>query len=399
MNWDDLLGRRGFLQAAGAAAVGAFFWPDRLLLGGAAGAAGSVRWERVLVLVELKGGNDGLNTLVPFADRRYREARPRLAIPRDEVLQLSETHGLHPALEPLMADWKERRLAVVPGVGYAHPNRSHFRSIDIWDTASDADELATEGWLARLFAGARPPADAAADAVAVGRAGLGPVAGPGIRALTLDDPQAFLANARRVRKAEGQKENKALAHLLAVQDDILSAAAVMEERLGKTPPLATEFPKHRFGKDLATCARILAAGISVPVLKVGMNGFDTHQNQKGTHERLLRELAEGLAAFRTACVEARLWDRVLVMTYSEFGRRVAENGSGGTDHGTAAPHFLLGGKVKGGFYGDHPALDDLESGDLKFTTDFRRLYATAARSWWNLPADSLKKFKPVDCIA
>lgn len=397
MSGDAFLARRDFLKAAGTAAVGALFWPDRLLAAVADGAG--VRWDRVLLLVELKGGNDGLNTLVPFADRRYREARPKLAIPRDDVLQLSETHGLHPSLKPMMAIWEARQLAIVPGVGYAHPNRSHFRSIDIWDTASEADAYLSDGWIARLFGQTRPPEGTAADAVAVGRAGLGPVAGPDARALTLDDPQAFLANARRVRKADGQKDNKALAHLLSVQDDILSAAAVMEEKLKKTAPLKTEFPKHRFGKDLATCARILAAGVPVPVLKVGLTGFDTHQNQMGTHERLLRELAEGLSCFRTACTEAKLWDRVLVMTYSEFGRRVAENGSAGTDHGTAAPHFLLGGKVKGGFHGEHPPLDDLDSGDLKFTTDFRRLYATAARSWWNLPAEGLGKFKPVDCIA
>lgn len=395
---DDLtcLCRRDFLKTAGSAAVTALFWPDRLLFGAAADA---VRWDRILVLVELKGGNDGLNTLVPYADKRYYAVRPRLAVPRDGVLQLSETHGLAPALKPILPAWEKKELAVIPGVGYPRPNRSHFRSIDIWDTASDADEVLSDGWIARLFAEARPPAEAAAEAVAVGRAGLGPVAGPSVRALALDDPTAFLQSARRVRKAAGEKGNGALSHLLAVQDDVLSAAAVMEKKLAAAPPLSTEFPQHRLGRDLATCARILASGVPVPVLKVALGGFDTHQNQRAVHERLLGELAEGLAAFRAACVSAKLWDRVLVMTYSEFGRRVAENGSAGTDHGTAAPHFLLGGKVKGGFHGDHPSLDDLDGGDLKFTTDFRRLYATAARSWWNLPAKFLGKAKPVDCIA
>lgn len=394
-----VLSRRDFLRAAasGAAAFGALPALLRALADAAEGGAGGLR---SLILVELKGGNDGLNTVVPYADARYHELRPRLAVPRERVLRLDEALGLHPALEPLWPLWRERALAVALGVGYPEPNRSHFRSIDIWETASDAREYRGEGWLAAAFSEAGERRGWAADGIVLGEPEAGPLSGPGARAIVLREPEAFFRNARRLREAAGRTENPALAHILKVQADVHRAAEALEERLSAAPAAGAEFPKNPFGRQLETIARLLSARTPVPVFKATLGGFDTHANQQKTHERLLGELAGGLAALRKALGVAGLWDRCLIMTYSEFGRRARENGSAGTDHGTAAPHFLLGGRVRGGLYGRQPPLDRLEDGDLRHTLDFRSLYATAARGWWGLPAKELPrdKYPELPCL-
>jgi uncharacterized protein (DUF1501 family) len=381
--------RRQFLQSLTAGAL-TLYWP-------VARAAGPL-WDRTLLLLELNGGNDGLNTLVPYADSAYYAARPRLAIERGQVLQLSPLLGLHPALEPLWRDWQQGQLAVVPGVGYAQPNRSHFRSIEIWDTASNSEETLATGWLARLFERQAPPRERPADGIVIGR-NAAPLTGGQTRAVVMQDAGRFLRQAQHIESGAAAAPNPALAHILGVRSDVRQAAAQMGSRLDSSAALGTTFPQHRFGRDIETAARLIASGAHAPVIKLAHGSFDTHSNQRGTHERLLRELAEGLSAFRTEMQARGLWDRVLVMTYSEFGRRVAENGSQGTDHGTAAPQFLLGGRVKGGIYGSQPSLTQLDAGDLRHTTDYRSLYVTAAQ-WWGLPGDFLgKRFPAIACLA
>jgi uncharacterized protein (DUF1501 family) len=367
---------------------------------GARGRDAPVAPSRALVLVELNGGNDGLNTIIPYADRRYAELRPRLAIARDSVLTLSDQLGLHPALEPLLPAWRDKELAIVLGVGYPEPNRSHFRSIEIWDTASRADETLTEGWLARLFARHPLPAGYAAHSAVFGR-GEGPMSGPHMRNLVLHDPQRFLQAAGKLRELPAAAHNAALAHLLVVHNETHQAAGVMQERLRATAELTARFPATRLGRELEAAARLLVAHAPIAVIKVSHGSFDTHSQQRATHERLLKELAEALAAFRMALKQERLWDQTLVLTYSEFGRRVAENGGQGTDHGTAAPHFLLGGRVRGGFHGQQPSLARLADGDLVHHVDFRSLYATVARHWWGAGGEFLGRheFPLLDCLA
>jgi uncharacterized protein (DUF1501 family) len=343
------------------------------------------RWDRVLILVELNGGNDGLNTLVPYADGRYYDARPRLAIPRERVLQLTGQVGLHYALEPLMSSWQDGELAWVQSVGYANPNRSHFRSIEIWETASDSDQILDEGWLARLFASHPLPPEYTADGIVLGRRDAGPLSGQTVRTIALEDPQQFLAQAGRLPVLDHSSSNRALAHILQVQRELTHAAGDLAQRLQQAPSLQGTFPASPIGKQLETAAQLLVAKVPVAVIKVSHGSFDTHAGQLGHHERLLKELAEALAAFRRTAQRAGLWDRVLIMTYSEFGRRVGENASSGTDHGTAAPHLLLGGKVKGGLYGVAPSLTDLQDGDLKYQVDYRSLYATVLNGWWDVP--------------
>jgi len=344
--------------------------------------------RRILILVELSGGNDGLNTVVPHRDERYRALRPRLALPADELVPLGDDLALHGALRPLAAAWEARELAVVQGLGYPAPNRSHFRSIEIWETGSSSDEYLGDGWLVRTLRGVERPKERAADSIILGRDDPGPLDGEGLSNIVLGEPGEFAREARRLDPTPGPGGRSALDHILEVNDEILRAAEVIEERRKRAPALGVTFPTTRFGRQCETAAQLLAAELPIAVVKLFHGGFDTHANQLPAHARLLGELAGGLAALREALAKAGVWDRVLVSTYSEFGRRAGENGSNGTDHGTAAPHFVLGGKVKGGLHGATPDLGKLDDGDLRFTTDYRRLYATIREKWWGSTGES-----------
>ncbi len=353
--------------------------------------------RRLLVLVELKGGNDGLNTVVPLGDPAYARLRPRLAVAREALLPVSEAVGLHPSLDKLLPLWSSGELAIVQGVGYPDPNLSHFRSIEIWDTASGSHDYLEEGWLARAFATNPSPAAYAADGVVVGASDLGPLAGTGARAIALTSPEDFLRGARLAHVAERRSKNPALAHILKVERNIARSA----ERLEPGQDLKTVFPPGPFGAALRTAARLAANPQGVSVIRVSLAGFDTHANQQGVHAQLLRQLGDGLSALRTALVETGRWPDTLVATYSEFGRRPRENQSGGTDHGTAAVHFVAGGAVKGGLYGEPPRLDRLDGqGNLGFTVDFRSYYATLLEGAWGGDSRAVLggHFSPLDFL-
>jgi uncharacterized protein (DUF1501 family) len=348
-------------------------------------AAAEPRARKLLVLVELKGGNDGLNTLVPYADPAYGRLRSRLAIDRDQLLKVSDSAGLHPSLEKLGPLWEDRQLAIVQGVGYPEPNLSHFRSIEIWDTASRSDEYLEAGWLSRAFAASPSPAGYAADGVVVGIGGMGPLSGAGARAIALANPEQFLRNARLAR-GEGESRNHALAHILKVERDIVASS----QRLHAQKSFTTTFSPGAFGASIGTAAQLAANPAGIAVVRLTLDGFDTHANQLGTHANLLRQLAEGLVALRQALLEVDRWDSTVVATYSEFGRRPRENQSNGTDHGTASVHFVLGGKVRGGLYGQQPALDRLDgSGNLGYAVDFRSYYATLMQRHWGMDSKAI----------
>jgi uncharacterized protein (DUF1501 family) len=347
-----------------------------------AAAPAGADYRRLLVLIELKGGNDGLNTLVPFADPTYYALRPKLAIPREQVVQLSDAVGLHPALAPLLPLWTRRELAVLQGVGYPDPNLSHFRSIEIWDTASKSDEYLQDGWLTRSFAAAPTPASFAADGVIVGSPDLGPLAGGGTRAIALANTEQFLRRAR-LASTEGESRNKALQHILKVEADIVQAAS----QLDASYVFKTEFPQSAFGNAIKCASQVIANRAGVAVVRVTLGGFDTHSGQLATQARLLGELAAGIVALRSALDELGKWNDTLVLTYAEFGRRPKENLSAGTDHGTSSVHFALGGRVAGGLYGEQPRLDRLSpDGNPAHAIDFRGVYATVLDRWWGVPS-------------
>lgn len=369
--------RRTFLTLMGLAPF-AYLSPDIAFAQTARG-----DYRKLLVLVELKGGNDGLNTVIPYADNEYRRLRPQIGIARDAVLQLSDTAGLHPSLEPLLPLWRERELAIVQGVGYPQPNLSHFRSIEIWDTASRSEQYLNDGWLARSFARAPVPASFAADAAIVGGQELGPATGS--RAIVISNLDQFRRRAGYMPTHRSASANPALRHLLKVEADIAHAGSALKgDHVFKT-----EFPRHVFGNAVKTAAEIIAGSGAVAAVKLSLGGFDTHGGQPDLHARLLKELAEGLAALKAALTEIDRWRDTLIVTYSEFGRRPQENQSRGTDHGTAAAHFALGGSVRGGLYGDAPSLSRLEGGNLRFAVDFRSVYATILQRWWGLDGSAI----------
>ncbi|CAM2174002.1 Twin-arginine translocation pathway signal sequence domain-containing protein [Paraburkholderia sacchari] len=398
--------RRDFLAAAAAmTAAGAASW-----LPGAVRAQGNMAAQRrasgydnLLILIELKGGNDGLNTVVPFADPLYYRYRANIGVRRDDAIQLDERTALHPALAPLMPMWREHELAIVQGVSYAQPNLSHFRSIEIWDTASNADQYLREGWLTRAFASAPVPKGFAADGLVLGSAEMGPLAN-GAHAIALVNPAQFARASRLVTPVALKERNPALAHILDVENEIVHAADQLRPRPGQYV-LKAAFPGGAFGTSAKTAMQALASGETmasaqgapapvpgqgVAVIRLTLNGFDTHQNQPQRHADLLRQFAAGMVAMRAALVEMGRWDRALIVTYAEFGRRVRENQSRGTDHGTASAHFVAGGRVAGGLHGEAPQLARLDgNGNLPVAVDFRQIYATVLANWWGLDAQTV----------
>jgi uncharacterized protein (DUF1501 family) len=370
--------RRTFLHTTlGAVAAGSL--PASLAL---AAPAVAPAYDRLLVLVELKGGNDGLNTVIPYTDSAYYALRPKLAIARDSVVQLTDRIGLHPALRPLAAEFTAGRLAVLQGVGYPAPNLSHFRSIEIWDTAAASDQYLADGWLARTFATAAAPSSFAADGVVIGSNDMGPLAGRGTRALALANTEQFLRRSRLAHPEE-QLGNRALAHILKTENDVVAAAT----RLDASRTFATSFPSTPFGNVVRTACHVAASPAGVACLRLTQAGYDTHTGQAPTQARLLGDLADGLVALKQGLEEIGRWNDTLVLTYAEFGRRPRENLSAGTDHGTASAHFALGGKVTGGLYGAAPDLAHLGGdGNASYTLDFRRVYATALERWWGVGA-------------
>jgi uncharacterized protein (DUF1501 family) len=342
---------------------------------------------RILLLVELKGGNDGLNTVIPYADPLYRELRPGIGVARERVLQLDEHVGLHAKLEPLMEAWTARDIAIVQGVGYPDPSRSHFRSIEIWDTAASSSQTLREGWVARALEHAALPKGAGVDGIVIDTNAL-PLMGPDLRTVVMQDAETFLRQAQALGdRPVDDGGNPALRHLLAVQHEVNATAAGLREQLQAAPNPAHGYADSPFGQQLGLATRLIAGGVPVMAVKIALAGFDTHANQSPTHEALLAALAQGLATFRYNMIAAGHWHDVLALTYSEFGRRAHQNASLGTDHGAAAPHFVMGGRVKGGLHGNYPLLADLQDGDLRHTVDFRDLYSAIARSCWGRSVD------------
>jgi uncharacterized protein (DUF1501 family) len=356
--------------------------------------------DRILILIELKGGNDGLNTVIPYADSAYYQLRNTIGIKPEELVKLDEKIGLHPDLKAMLPFWEKNELAIVQGVGYPQANLSHFRSIEIWETASKSSEYLSDGWATRAMqAGLAAKAKFTAEGVLIGMNEFGPLAGA--KAVSLNDPVAFVNQSKIARASDltGNKYNPALTYLLKVENEILTAAdGLKSDKYAFT----TVFPTGQFGNGVAAAAQVVASQNSkivanaggVPVICLTLGSFDTHQNQLNAHANLLRQLAEGMAALKSALTELGAWDRTLVMTFSEFGRRAKQNSSGGTDHGTAAPHFVAGGAVRGGLYGQAPDLSRLDSNqNVVHTTDFRQMYTTVAQQWWGVNAEAVVRGK------
>jgi uncharacterized protein (DUF1501 family) len=355
--------------------------------------------ERVLVVVQLAGGNDGLNTVVPVSDDRYYDLRGLMGVRQEDVLALDAQTGLHPALGPLKELWDEGHVAIVEGVGYPNPNYSHFVSMDIWENA-DPTGKALDGWLGRYLAGIMPSQQAVVPSLAVDRAMPPSMRARGAQVAVVRDLASYAVQSDPQGGASAKARGAALAQLfqgasgasplaLALEQTLhtaqASAVALALANRGYVP--AVEYPATGLGQGLSLVARAIAGGVGLRVGHVSMGGFDTHAGQLPDHEVLLTHVAEAIHAFYRDLQAHGLDNNVVLMTWTEFGRRVTANASGGTDHGSAGPQFVVGTPVKGGLYGERPSLADLDRNNLRYTTDFRSLYATLVEDWLGAPAD------------
>lgn len=356
------------------------------------GATATSADDRILVVIQMDGGNDGLNTVIPFADPKYAEVRKELRIPEKEIHKLSDAIGLHPSMKGMAELFKEGQLNIIQGVGFPNPNRSHFESMAIWQHARlDATEHDSIGWLGRSADNWYPKSTIGPDAVYVGSDAI-PIALRGRRseAISLSDESDLLLNTSIVSDARIEQSNDDLTNFIqrSLSSSFESARRFAENDIAESFT-TTQFPVSSLAKKLKLVSRMIRMGGGTRVFYVNQPGYDTHSSQLFAHQQLLREFSQGLRAFLEDLKSAKLDQQVAVMAFSEFGRRVQENGSAGTDHGVAGPMFLAGGAVQGGLVGAHPSLTDLDDGDLKVAIDFRQVYATVLQKWLGVASDDM----------
>jgi uncharacterized protein (DUF1501 family) len=352
---------------------------------------------RTLVMLHLNGGNDGLNTVVPYKDRYYRVLRPSLGLDNNGLHKVHDQLAFHPALAAFEELWKKERLAVVNGVGYPQPNYSHFRATEIYYTA-EPDKSPTYGWLGRAID--EKKSDKPLRAVALTKEKPLALTGgsPGIVTMTdfrqfklppdMNQAAAMYERFKDMEGARGEVSRRAL------------EALDVARRIAALKPMQSGF-YGRLGNDLARALALLKTDLDLEVIHLSFGGFDTHANQAGQHNNLLSQVGNNLRNFQNQLDRLGLSDRVVTCVFSEFGRRANENLSGGTDHGSAYPAFVLGKGVKPGMHGAYPALDNLDNNNLRFTTDFRRLYASLLRDFLDVAPEPVLggRFAPLELMA
>lgn len=348
------------------------------------------RAEKILVVVQLSGGNDGLNTIVPYQNDLYYQNRPSLGIAKDEVLKVSDELGFHPAMEGLQSLYDEGLMSIVNSVGYPNPDRSHFRSMDIWHTASGSDEYLSTGWLGRYLDRHCTDCDQPHAALEVDDALSLALKGEKRNGFAMSSPAHLkrMADNRYLKLVADHphEHEENVAYLYKTLIDTQSSADYLAAQ-AKVHQSRVNYPTTEFGKDLKQIAELITADTDTHIYYVSLSGFDTHAAQKRQQQRLLQQYSEGMKAFMEDLQQNNLLNDTLVLTFSEFGRRVKQNASGGTDHGTANNLFLMGGNLRQkGFFNAGPDLSRLDAGDLQYQIDFRQVYATVLNDWLNVDA-------------
>ena len=342
---------------------------------------------RRLIVVQLSGGNDGLNTVIPFRNDLYYKARPTLGIQESSgILPLEKDLGLHPALTGLKRLYDQGQLAVLNSVGYPNPDRSHFRSMDIWQTGSGADNVLSTGWLGRYLDSNCPDCQHPYNALEVDDTLSLALKGATRKGLALRNPGKFhqLTQNRllaQVSKATAPVHHAQVDYLYKTLAETASAADYLYDK-SKIYKSTGTYPNSDFGKNLKTTAELINSGVGARVYYLALSGFDTHVRQQEQQQRLLADLGDGLAALADDLHKSNQWTNTLVLVFSEFGRRVGQNASNGTDHGTANNVLLLGGALRRrGVLNDGPDLANLDQGDLRHQVDFRSIYASILKDW------------------
>ncbi len=351
--------------------------------------------EKVVVVIQLSGGNDGLNTVVPFRNDIYYRERPSIALKQENILRLNDEIGLNPGLEKIKELYDNGLVSVINNVGYPNPDRSHFRSMDIWQTGSSSDQYLSTGWIGRYL-----------DAQCAGKSCLPHQAleiddtlslalkGQKVNGLSLQNPEklygqtqaAFVKNVANIPPADN---HDSVAYLYKTLAETVSSAEYVHTK-SKVNKSRMMYPTTELGKSLKTIAELITSGVSTSVYYVSLSGFDTHIRQNDQQDRLLRQYAEAVSTFVNDLKANSRLDDVLIMTFSEFGRRVKQNASNGTDHGTANNVFLIGGPNRTRpILNEAPDLTDLDNGDLKYNLDFRQIYATLLEDWLKTDSKSV----------
>jgi uncharacterized protein (DUF1501 family) len=392
----------------------------------------------ILVVLQMAGGNDGLNTVVPYSNDDYHRSRPRIGLQAKDILKINDSIGLHPGLAGFKALYDAGHLSIIQGVGYPNPNRSHFRSTEIWQTAADSDKNEHYGWIGRYFDNACPGADPTVG-VNVGNQMPQAFAAKHPMGVSLQNPQnyRFVSNERpkpgeemssteeSYRKLNGMDEQPMVSaednsggSIGAISGSVKRSGSAIDflERTALDAQISSDkirdiagrvenkvvYPNSQLANALKLVAKLIGGGLPTRIFYASQGGYDTHTNQVGTQQRLLQDLGDSMKAFYEDMKAQGNNTRVLVMTFSEFGRRVSENANGGTDHGAAAPMFILGDKVKAGLLGKYPSLApaDLYQGDIKYNVDFRSVYAGVLERWLKTKSVPVlgRQFEPLPIV-
>lgn len=395
--------RRKFLKRTSLASGGLFFVPqfvkafDTNLITSLS--------NKKVVIIHLKGGNDGLNTVVPFTNDLYFQKRQKLALLKNEYFKITDEVALHKQLQPLRGLYDKGYLSIINNVGYPNPNRSHFRSTDIWHTASDSNEFLESGWIGRYLDHTKSKAH---NAIEVDQSLSLLLKGNNLNGLAVSDPkllykitqEPFFDNVIKHHKDSHLNEHN-LGYLYDTMISAQSSAKYIYDKT-KTQSSTQTYPKNIFGKQLKNIAEFINSGLETQVYYAGLGGFDTHANQKNRQSKLLQIYAESVGAFIKDIEKNNKFEDVLILTFSEFGRRVQQNGSNGTDHGCANNLFVMGKNLKKkGLYNNMPDLQNLDkNGDIKYKVDFREVYATILNNWLKVDDEKVlnKSFSKLNFI-
>jgi uncharacterized protein (DUF1501 family) len=388
--------RRNFIKQSALATVGSMLIPNFLKAFELQNLGNATFKQKILVVIQWSGGNDGLNTVVPYRNDIYYRERPRLAVPSTEILKLNDDLGFNPVLKNLKSIFDSGNLSIINNVGYPNPDRSHFRSMDIWHTASDPNEYLTTGWIGRYLDSNCQTSDCniAHQAIEVDDTlGLA-LKGEKIKGLALKNPEKLYKTTQNKQVNQltqyasqaTDHDHDNVAYLYKTLAETVSSANYIQEK-NKIYKTKLPYPTSAFAQQLKTIAELISSGLETNIYYASMGGFDTHVRQKGQQERLLKTYDEAIAVFVEDLQKNNRLQDVIVMTFSEFGRRVAQNASEGTDHGTASNVFIINGNLKkAGILNENPNLQDLDEGDLKFSVDFRHIYTTLLKK--HLQVDS-----------
>jgi len=411
-----LMTRRRFLQASLGTSALAPFVPGMpgVLSSSACAAPGKASDNTILVVVQLSGGNDGLNTVVPYADDVYARNRPTLRLAAQDLHRIDDYLGFHPRMEPFSRLYKEGQLSIIQGVGSPAAQLDHDAAMRTWHSAAPDLADCPTGWLGRTADHMWKENPGESSVVFVGpikrpfALNAERVAVPCIRTLedlTLHKMPGVRSQQMPLREAPGTGQTSPYLDFVRRCQSQSHANDQRIRALAQASSNQSRYPTHGLARDLALVAQLIRADTGVRVFFTelgggGIGGFDNHANQLGNHCALLAQLAESIAAFTDDLHRDKLLDRVLLMTFSEFGRTVKENGRRGTDHAVAAPMFLAGGRVQGGLTGRHPSLTDLDKGGLKLNIDFRQVFATVLDQWLGVTSRDIlgQQFKPLDVI-